>query len=176
MQHTLWKGLVAGSVAGLTGAVAMTGFQKLWSQASEKIKRSQDSSSDSGRSGENSEGEDATMKAAEKIAEISGRSLTYEQKKNVGPVVHYAFGSGMGTLYGTIMEFAPRGVRHHDLLSGIGFGGALFAVADELAVPALGLSGKPSESPVSSHVYALASHLVYGITAGVVRKTVRAAL
>jgi len=61
-------------------------------------------------------------------------------------------------------------------LSGIGFGSVLFAGADEIAVPAAGLSGKPTETSVSSHLYALASHIVYGLTAGAVRKAVRTTL
>ena len=39
-KRKLWKGLVAGSAAGLAGTVAMTQFQNLWSKASEKLKKS----------------------------------------------------------------------------------------------------------------------------------------
>jgi putative membrane protein len=70
----------------------------------------------------------------------------------------------------------PRKLRRHDLLSGVGLGGVLFLGADEIAVPAMGLSKKATEAPLSSHVYALVSHIVYGLTTGAVRKAVRAAL
>lgn len=196
-NHALWKGIVAGSVAGLAGTLAMTQFQNLWSKASEKMKAKNESASGSGTSVQESadqnsqsqkppnqkfesqklqNNEDATMKAAGKLAEITGRTLTHEQKKKLGPIVHYAFGAGMGTVYGMIIEAGPRNVRRHDLLSGIGLGSVLFAGADEIAVPALGLSGKPWESPMSSHLYALASHMVYGVTTGAVRRAVRAVL
>lgn len=174
-RRKLWKGLVAGSVAGLAGTVAMTAFQSLWSKAFEKMKRDGNSQ---GRSETRSaeEQEDATMKAAGRIAEMAGTRLSHETKKKAGPVVHYAFGTGMGALYGILAEYAPRDLRRRWLLSGIGFGSVLFAGADEIAVPALGLSKPPSESPLSSHGHALASHVVYGLTSGTVRKAVRAAL
>jgi uncharacterized membrane protein YagU involved in acid resistance len=101
------------------------------------------------------------MKAADKVSRnLLDRPLSKKQKKKVGPIVHYAFGTAMGAVYGVAAELfpeiAPRGF-------GTGFGAALFAIADELAVPAFGLSGKPTEAPFSSHVYGLASHLVYGL-------------
>ena len=173
-KRELWKGLVAGSAAGLAATVAMTQFQNLWSKASQKLNgNGRQDSSDSQSSEEN---EDATMKAAGKIASIVGRELSHEQKKKAGLIVHYAFGTGMGALYGTVMELGPRDLRRHELWSGIGLGSVLFAGADEIAVPAAGLSGPPREAPLSSHLYGLASHLVYGLTTGAVRKAVRAVL
>ncbi len=173
-KQELWKGLVAGTAAGLVGTLAMTQFQNLWSKASEKLKANGNQQSSSNGSAQ--ESEDATMKVAGNAAEATGHHLSHEEKKKAGLFVHYGFGTGMGTLYGTIVELGPRELRRHALLSGIGFGGMLFAGADEIATPALGLSGKPSETPASSHAYALASHIVYGLTAGAVCKAVRAAL
>lgn len=172
-KKELWKGLVAGGAAGLAGTVAMTQFQNLWSKASKNLNQNgkQDSSRQSGE-----ESEDATMKAAGKLAEIARYRLSHEEKKKAGPIVHYAFGTAMGALYGTVMEVAPRHLRRHEILSGVGFGSVLFAGADEIAIPAAGLSKPPREVPVSSHLYALASHLVYGLTTGAVRKAVRAVL
>jgi uncharacterized membrane protein YagU involved in acid resistance len=167
----VWKGLIAGGAAGAVGSLAMNQFQHLWSRISEK----QNGTEQQNKSQETSD-EDATMKAAGKVAEIAGHPLSRGQRKKAGPIVHYAFGSGMGALYGALMETGSRRVRRHALLSGLGFGSVLFAGADEIAVPALGLSGPPSHAPVSSHLYALASHAVYGVTTGVVRKALRAAL
>jgi putative membrane protein len=130
----------------------------------------------SGTRANESESEDATMKAAGKLAKLARHKLSKEEKRKISPVIHYAFGTGMGSLYGAIVEYGPRDMRKHAVLSGVGFGSGLFAGADEIVVPALGLSRSPSESPISSHLYALASHVVYGITAGAVRKAVRAAL
>jgi uncharacterized membrane protein YagU involved in acid resistance len=49
-------------------------------------------------------------------------------------------------------------------------------VADEISVPLLGLSKGPTAYPVSTHVYAFASHLVYGMTAELSRRTLRQVL
>ena len=174
-RQELWKGLVAGSAAGLAGAIAMTQFQNLWSKAAEKVKANGSGKSSDG-SGQETEKEDSTMKVAGKGAEVAGYSLSHEEKKKAAPIVHYGFGTAMGALYGTLTELGPREVRHHPVLSGMGFGSVLFAGADEIAVPSLGLSPKPGDTPVSSHIYALASHLVYGATAGAVRRMVRAVI
>jgi putative membrane protein len=56
---------------------------------------------------------------------------------------------------------------------GMMFGAAVWVVADESVVPALGLSKPPTEYPLSVHVYSLASHLVYGLTAEITRRVVR---
>jgi putative membrane protein len=149
----------------------MTQFQNVWSKVSEKVNGAGASADGSGQ-----ESEDATMKAAGKVAEAAGHTLSHEQKKKAGPLVHYGFGTAMGALYGTIAELGPSEVCRHPILSGMGFGSMLFAGADEVAVPAAGLSGKPSESPASAHIYALASHLVYGATTGALRRIVRAAI
>ena len=182
-QRALWKGLVAGGAAGLAASLAMNQFQGVWSKAKQKLDRGRNNGNSGDESGANSEqkssaqeSEDATMKTAGKLASIAGYQLSREQRKKASPIVHYAFGAGMGALYGGLMEVGPRGWRRHKFLTGLGWGAAVFAGADEIAVPALGLSGAPSESPLSSHVYAFASHLVYGITTGAVRKAVRAAL
>jgi uncharacterized membrane protein YagU involved in acid resistance len=56
------------------------------------------------------------------------------------------------------------------------YGATIWVVADEGVVPALGLSKSASEYPLSIHAYALASHLVYGLTGEIVRGAVRRAL
>jgi putative membrane protein len=168
-----WKGLAAGVIGGLAATVVMSQFQAAWGKASEALRRDEDSDSRE----EDQQDEDATMKAAGKWA-AAGHRLSHQEKKKAGPlVVHYAFGSAMGAVYGLANEFAPVGRKMlSPLLSGSGFGTALFLGADEGAVPALGRSESPKKSPVSSHIYGWASHLVYGLTLEIVRKTVRRSL
>ena len=60
--------------------------------------------------------------------------------------------------------------------AGLPFGAAVWAIADEGIVPAAGLSKSPTEYPPAIHLYAFASHLVFGLTAEVVRRAVRRAL
>lgn len=161
------KGLLAGAAAGLIAAWAMNQFQSAWSKASEQLKsgeRNEASQNDQKQS--QSEQEDATMKAAGKLAHaVLGRDLSKEEKKNAGPLVHYAFGTLSGAMYGLLGEYLPLA----RIGFGTAFGAVLFLLADELAVPALGLSGKATEAPLSSHIYGLSSHLVYGASAEAVR-------
>lgn len=167
--RNLGKGVVAGLVGGLIGTMVMNEFQKAWSKTSQALKK------DDGHEGQQSgeESENATMKAAGKVAQIAGRELSHEQKKKAGPVVHYSFGTLQGAVYGAMTELTgtPGG-----FLPALLFGAALFALADEVAVPALGFSGKPSETPVSMHVYGAAAHCVYGLATEMARRGLRAAI
>ena len=88
--------------------------------------------------------------------------------------MHCGFGTGTGALYGVLQEVAPNSLRKlHLLLAGLGYASALFVGADKLAVPTLGLSGSPQKTPISARVYGFASHVVYGLTGEMVRRTVR---
>ncbi len=170
-ERNVGKGMIAGFVGGLIGTIVMTKFQNGWTKASSALKdgNKNQSQHNSRRQGEQ-ETEDATMKAAGRIAELGGRHISHAQKKKLGPIVHYSFGTLQGAVYGAVAEMAgdSRG-----LLSGLLFGTALFVAADEIAVPALGFSGKPAEYPLSSHLYGLACHLVYGLSAEVARRGLR---
>src|SRR5205807_2152578 len=87
-----------------------------------------------------SNGEDATMKAADKLAHaLLHRELSRDEKKRLGPVIHYAFGVGLGAAYGAAVEVVPRA----RFGAGLPYGAAVFLGADEVAVPALGLSKPP---------------------------------
>lgn len=159
----LWKGALAGVAAGLAACWTMNQFQAGWSKIQRKT------------SGENQQGEDedATMRAADLMAEKTlHRELSKEEKRKIAPYFHYGFGTLMGALYGIIAEEFPSAKAGF----GTAFATGLFLVADEGAVPALKLSGPPREYPLSSHLGALASHLVYGVSTESVRRGVRAAL
>ncbi len=159
-KRQIWKGALAGLAGGLAGSFAMNEFQALLSKAE-------------GKQNNKHRSEPATVKAARAIAEKAlHRRLPVAQKDRAGELVHYAFGTLNGAIYGALAERAPVACTCAGLL----FGAALFLVADEGLVPLLKFSRPPNQYPVSSHVYALASHLVYGSTVDAVREAVRAAL
>jgi uncharacterized membrane protein YagU involved in acid resistance len=117
--------------------------------------------------------EDATVKTAQRISSgLLGHDLSRIEKKKAGPLVHYAYGTGIGALYGGLAQKDKR------VPSGFGtaYGAAAWALGDEVAVPALRLGAKPTETPVSQHVQALAAHIVYGVTLEGVRRLVLKAL
>jgi hypothetical protein len=163
-----WKGLAAGLAGGLAASFVMNQFQALSAKLEKEWKQSQGEKADGKK-----KGDDATMKAAAKISRgVFHHPMTQAEKKTAGPAVHYGFGTLTGAAYGVLAELVP-GVT---LGAGAPFGTAVWLGADEIAVPAFGLSGPPWESPPSVHVKALAAHLVYGVAAEGVRKLVRRAL
>lgn len=155
----VWKGLVAGAIGGLAASWVMTRFQYAMAHALG------DSEPHEGQ------GEDATLKTAEKISSAAGHELSGGEKKSAGPLVHYAYGTGIGALYGGLAQ------RNNLAKSGFGsaYGTAVWALGDEVAVPALGLGKKPSQIPLSQHLQTLAAHVVYGATLeGIRRLTLKA--
>jgi putative membrane protein len=168
-----WKGAVAGVAGGLVAAWIMNQFQAGLSKASHTL-TSRDGEEPGGvQSSGQAEGEDATGKAANAISEaVLDRKLTAREKAAAGPLIHYLFGSAVGCVYGVAAELAPATA----IGWGLPFGSAVWIGADEVAVPAAGLSKSPSNYPPSTHISALAAHLVYGAATDLVRRAVRAAL
>jgi putative membrane protein len=172
-ERELSKGLIAGLVGGLIGTMVMTEFQNICGKAPRTLRQGTDASAETMNHHSDAETEDSTMKAAGKIGRLVGRELSHEEREKLGPVVHYSFGTVQGAVYGSVLELAgERG----GLLPALLFGSTLFIVADEIVVPALGLSRKAGEAPLSAHLYGLASHLVYAVTTEIARRGVRAAL
>jgi putative membrane protein len=159
-KRKIYKGVIAGAIGGLAASWIMPRFQMLLSRAL------------SNGDPHTGQGEDATVKTAKRISStLLGHELSEEEKKTAGPLVHYAYGTGIGALYGGLAQ------KQEKTTSGFGaaYGAAAWALGDELAVPALGLGKKPTETPVSQHLQFLAAHLVYGVTLeGVRRLTLKA--
>ncbi len=173
-QANLWKGAAAGLAAGLAATWVMTQFQDLSGKLVEPRKKEDPQHSAKRGKGESAQqkqqGDDATVKAADKLSRgLFHHELSQEEKKVAGPAMHYGFGALTGAAYGVLAELAPAVTR------GVGapFGTAVWLGADEVAVPAFGLSGPPWEHPASVHARALAAHLVYGVTTEGLRRLAR---
>lgn len=181
----VWKGLAAGVVGGLVASVVMNQFQSRLGKLTAGIKKSHGAQSlqegsphhGIGRELEKQGRDEAQDDAAERLANaisvgVFDHELTRSGKDAGGIALHYAYSISMGGLYGAAAELVP-GVS-----AGVGlpYGALVWITADEGVVPALGLSKSFAEYPLSIHAYALASHLVYGLTTEVVRRAVRRAL
>ena len=179
------KGLVAGVIGGLVASWTMNQFQAWLSKLMEGTERTHGAQSlqqgspqhGIGRElqerGQEDEEDDAAERVASAISEaVFDHPLTESEKEIGGAVAHYAMGVTSGAIYGTVAEMLPEAA----IGLGLPFGVAVWVIADEGIVPALGLSKGPSEYPISIHAYSLVSHLVFGLTAEVVRSTVRRAL
>jgi uncharacterized membrane protein YagU involved in acid resistance len=155
------RGAAAGLAAGIVASAAMNGFQFLWNTFAPRRDPPRDSASAE---------DDTTVKAASAVSEgILRHRLSTDEKRIGGTLVHYAFGGAVGALYGALAERDPRVTTGH----GVPFGVVFWLVADEMAVPALGLSRPATSYPVSVHLYALLSHLVFGASAEKTRRLLR---
>jgi len=171
MSKSIFRGTLAGIAGGLVASWVMNKFMAGPGQA---LTNAVETPAEKRFLEQHSDGEDATMHAADRIAELAtgGRHLTHAQRAKAGPFVHYAFGAIAGGVYGALAEVTPA------VTSGFGtsFGSVLFTGADALAVPALKLSIPLSETPPSSLATPFAAHMVYGISTELVRRLVRKVL
>jgi putative membrane protein len=153
------RGAVAGLIGGLVAAFVMSEFQSVWNKFAGQEKQR-----------DSEKQEPATVKAAQMIVEnAADHELTDDEKKYAGPLMHYAMGGTSGAIYGAFSELMPVA----RLGAGLPFGAAVWLLADDLIVPALGLSKPVTDYPLSKNVYALASHLVFGVSTEAVRGAVR---
>ncbi len=154
------KGAIAGLIGGLVASFVMSEFQTLLRKLAEKEKKAK----------KKKEAEPANVKTAEAISEnVFDHKLKKSEKEPAGEAVHYAMGAASGLIYGIASEIAPAST----VGLGLPFGAAVWLVADDIVVPALGLAKPATEYPLSTHAYALSSHLVYGLTTDLVRRGVR---
>jgi hypothetical protein len=173
-RTVIMKGAVAGLVGGLAGTWAMNHFQAWWTQVS----HGQEPQSAAGRHDardwqELAEGRNANELAAQTIARHTIHRPLDRQELGAGAMaVHFAFGGAMGGLYGAFWEISPATRQ----MGGAAFGTAVWAAADEIAMPVLGLSRPTTEHPPERHAHAFAAHIVYGVTTEIVRRGVRALL
>ncbi|MDQ6911959.1 MAG: DUF1440 domain-containing protein [Verrucomicrobiota bacterium] len=166
-EPDLLKGLAAGIAGGLLASLVMEQFQNLWTMASEASQRAE------GKEPARSKAKPATVKAADAISrQVVGHKVREQQQKLAGEAVHYAMGGASGAIYGALAEFIDVASAGQ----GLAFGASVWLLADEVSVPALGLSKPPTKIPVATHLYALASHFVYGAVTEAVRRAVRSVL
>jgi putative membrane protein len=181
----VWKGLVAGVAGGIVASWTMNQFQSAWGKITEGVERPhgaqslQQGKTDHGiarelqERGSDDSDDNAAVRAGTAAVElVTDKKLTKSEKEIAGAVAHYAMGVVSGGIYGVAAELAPAAT----IGAGLPFGAAVWVLADEALVPAVGLSKAPTEYPLSIHLYALASHLVFGVSTEAVRRTVRRAL
>ena len=175
-----WKGIVAGAAGGLVAAWAMEQFQQRLSHVADD--RADEAQRSSGRpqawdarsqdqvSGQSSS---ATENAADAAASAMAlQPLDRSTRASAAQALHYAFGIGVGAVYGALAESDPGVTR----LGGIAFGLGVWAAADELSTALFGLAPRPTDRPPLAHTYSVLSHVVYGLTTEGVRRSTRVAL
>jgi len=154
-KQNLLKGFLAGALGGLAASFAMSQFHALFQKAGSAALQS---------------GDDSTVKAASAVSTtVFHHKLTLDQKKIVGPIVHYSFGANVAAIYGSTAELAP-------LVStgwGIPFGAAVWLGAHVITVPALGWSEPITHSAPRAEAVEFGAHLVYGAIVEGLRRFLR---
>ena len=154
------RSIIVGAIGGLAGTSAMNEAQRAWTNAADgQAPESPAGKHDARDWQERSEGQNSNEIAAQYLAaRIAGRSLDRGELAVAATLTHYTFGAAMGALYGAYAE------RRRRQATGIGFGLAVWLLADEIAVPLLGLSGSTLRRPLEKHLQSLAAHIVFGMT------------
>ena len=184
-MSNIYKGVAAGVAGGLVGSLVMNQFQSLVSKLMANAERPHGAQSlqqgtpehgigrELAERGVDEPDDNAAVRTGNAVSEfVFDHHLTKSEKETAGAVSHYAMGVTSGVIYGAVAEVMPAATT----CEGTAFGAAVWLIADEAIVPALGLSPKPSKYPASIHTYSIASHLVYGLTTEIVRRAVRKAL
>jgi len=175
VRRDVGKGMLAGGLGGLVACWVMNQWLALWQHLGKGNTALHCERPVVGQGGQLArEGPDArqppTMHAAAALVHgLFRHTPTDREKQRVGQLLHYTVGTGTGALYGTLTEALPALTT----AGGIPFGLAVWLLADELAVPALGLSQPPRHQDLATHTYALVAHCVYGLTTEYTRRFVR---
>ena len=165
------SGAIAGAIGGAAGSYTMELFQAWWNDL-EKRTATKPAPAKAGAAPKPEE-EPATVKVAERASKkLLDTGLPDDLKPAAGEAVHYAMGAATGAIYGFVAEILPPARMFNGML----MGAIVWWTADNMAVPAQKLGKKPEQVPPSMHAYALASHLVYGVTTELVRSVVRSIL
>ncbi|WP_083808501.1 DUF1440 domain-containing protein [Granulicella tundricola] len=149
-ERSLWKGIAAGLVGGLLATAAKTLAEKVYPPRTH--------------------GEPEPPEVlAEKVA---GHPLDGASKTIAAETIHWAFGAAAGAAYGALAEYYPAATARQ----GANFGMTLMALTHEGVLPAMGLSAEPAEQTTRERSSEMATHVVFGLVAEVVRSNVRSFL
>lgn len=152
------EGAMLGAAAGLAASWVMSEFHGAWKAAS----------------GEDQDGDDPnTVKAADAVAEAAvGEPVPDRYREPTGTAVHFGFGAFLGAVYGAAVEVRPATSAGF----GAAYGAAVSLVADEMAMPALGLTPPAPEVAASTHLRGFVSHLIFGLSLEAARRLLVAGL
>jgi hypothetical protein len=102
--------------------------------------------------------------AAKKMAGAVGIELDADKAQQAGMALHYLLPISWVPTYMALRR--TTGMR--PLMAGLVSGAAMSAIVDEGVTPALGFSAPNREYPLSTHVRAVAAHLLFGVAVATV--------
>jgi len=178
-ERNLWADVLIGVAAGAVGTAVMDQYFRAASKVQEALAGDDAGGDGDGGGGrlddisitsiERREDENATTTLARAAHErVTGEEPSDTRKQRLGTAVHWGMGLSMGALYGLL-----RGRRDgSDVGGGLVFGAGVWAAADELMVPLLGLSKGPTAHSAEEHLQGLSAHLVYGATTALAAQSI----
>ena len=152
--------MLAGAIGGVAGSWAMSEAQRAWTHAVDGTAPVSAAGKHDARDWQKrTEGQNSNEIAAQLLAtRFVGHRLEGGELAVAAALVHHTFGAAMGALYGAYLT------RHRRLDTGVGFGLTVWLLADEIAMPLLGLSGSTLRRPFEKHLQSIAAHIVFGMT------------
>jgi hypothetical protein len=103
---------------------------------------------------------------------IVGHEPSDRQERALSWAVHIAYGLLVAGIYGGVGARERRTLARA-IRTGALFGLGLWLFGDELAVPLLGLSDKPTQYDVTAHAQSLVAHLGFGIATATTTNAIR---
>ena len=99
----------------------------------------------------------------DKTIENTGEGADLDRKDRVAltTLAHLAFGAAAGAIYGATVDS-----RRSSVLTGVGYGLGVWALAYGVGLPSLGLHPAASEDTQDRNEVLIASHVVWGATLG----------
>lgn len=167
-DQSILTDIVIGTAGGLVGTLAMQAYWKTVTKMSgsdprlETRKTNGQTTSIALLGTHHKEGESSTAALARLGYEaIEHKEPPQTQKDQLSQLVHWTYGAAQGAIYDAVARRLPG----PKWAKGLTYGGAMWLLGDELAVPALGLAEGPRKYPARQHVHRLGSHLAYGLAA-----------
>ena len=150
--------VLKGLAAGILGGLAATAVKTLWEEFA-PVREPQEATP-------------PAQLADQANMELRGEHLDEQDTAIAEQAIHWTFGTTTGAVYGLAAEATDAVTTGY----GIPFGMLLWAGTHASTVPALGLEDNPLEKDPKYAVNEFAGHLLYGITAEVVRRGVRSVM
>jgi putative membrane protein len=146
-QRSLAKGLIAGLIAGIAATAAKSLAERMFPPRT------------------HGEPEPPDLLANK----LAGHELSPAANAAASEAIHWTFGAAAGAAYGALAEYYPAATAKE----GASFGLALGTLTHEGALPALGLAADPEDQTMRERSSEMTSHVVFGITAEIVRSFIR---
>ncbi|GAB2766680.1 DUF1440 domain-containing protein [Rhabdobacter roseus] len=151
MTQNVWKGLLAGAIAGLVGTAVKT----LWEEFAPA--RPEDTTS-------------PPLVLADRVKEQTvGGPVPESSKPIVEQSIHWAFGTGIGALYGAVAELVPQAQKG----AGSPLGLALYGATHGSVLPMLNAEPWPLQRPAKFVSSEFSGHILYGLAVEITRRKVR---